>query len=262
MARPTASCPPCCPSSAAAARAPGWRHGRYEPKRGEFETHTRVEPRKYPELTLRPGAALKQEVDIFYKRFSKEVRRRCTLLLGAGTLPRTTGRLYLQRSTACSPSAPPPGGRGATVWIDYNLWMVPAYLREFRPDLVIGFFHHTYFPSADVFNVLPWRREIVGSLLQCDYGFPHPAPGRELRRGARRGVGQGARDEELRPTFRTYGCAVGLEEMTTAIGCMDGASASARASGGPRRPRGSPRWRSRKRRAPHESCATNSRASA
>ena len=64
----------------------------------------------------------------------------------------------------------------ATVWIhDYNLWMVPAFLREIRPDVTIAFFHHTYFPSADVFNVLPWRRDIVGSLLQCDYiGFHIP----------------------------------------------------------------------------------------
>src|SRR3546814_18725104 len=51
---------------------------------------------------------------------------------------------------------------GATVWLhDYNLWMVPAALRELRPDLKIAFFHHTYFPSEDVFNVVPWRREII-----------------------------------------------------------------------------------------------------
>jgi hypothetical protein len=37
-----------------------------------------------------------------------------------------------------------------------------------RKDLRIAFFHHTPFPAADVFNVLPWRREIVESLLACD----------------------------------------------------------------------------------------------
>ena len=65
---------------------------------------------------------------------------------------------------------------GAVVWVhDYNLWLVPGYLRKLRPDLRISFFHHTPFPSADMFNVLPWRREIVESLLACDVvGFHIP----------------------------------------------------------------------------------------
>ncbi|MBY8976800.1 glucosylglycerol-phosphate synthase [Rhodobacteraceae bacterium NNCM2] len=64
----------------------------------------------------------------------------------------------------------------AIVWIhDYNLWLVPGYLRQIRPDVRISFFHHTPFPSADMFNVLPWRREIVESLLACDVvGFHIP----------------------------------------------------------------------------------------
>jgi glucosylglycerol-phosphate synthase len=65
---------------------------------------------------------------------------------------------------------------GAAVWIhDYNLWLVPGYLRQLRPDVRISFFHHTPFPSSDMFNVLPWRKEIVDSLLACDVvGFHIP----------------------------------------------------------------------------------------
>lgn len=65
---------------------------------------------------------------------------------------------------------------GAVVWVhDYNLWLVPAYLRRLRPDVKISFFHHTPFPSADIFNVLPWRKEILESLLACDVvGFHIP----------------------------------------------------------------------------------------
>ena len=67
-------------------------------------------------------------------------------------------------------------GPGALVWVhDYNLWLVPGYLRKIRPDVRIAFFHHTPFPAADMFNVLPWRREIVESLLACDdIGFHIP----------------------------------------------------------------------------------------
>ncbi|MCA0045094.1 glucosylglycerol-phosphate synthase [Celeribacter litoreus] len=65
---------------------------------------------------------------------------------------------------------------GAVVWVhDYNLWLVPGYLRTLRPDLKISFFHHTPFPNADIFNVLPWRKEILESLLACDVvGFHIP----------------------------------------------------------------------------------------
>ncbi|QFT57340.1 Glucosylglycerol-phosphate synthase [Sulfitobacter sp. THAF37] len=67
-------------------------------------------------------------------------------------------------------------GHGARVWVhDYNLWLVPGYLRQLRSDVTISFFHHTPFPAADMFNVLPWRREIVDSLLKCDIiGFHIP----------------------------------------------------------------------------------------
>ncbi|MDG4647777.1 glucosylglycerol-phosphate synthase [Roseibacterium sp. SDUM158017] len=66
--------------------------------------------------------------------------------------------------------------KGALVWVhDYNLWLVPGYLRKLRPDVRIAFFHHTPFPAADMFNVLPWRKEIVESLLACDdVGFHIP----------------------------------------------------------------------------------------
>ena len=64
----------------------------------------------------------------------------------------------------------------AVIWVhDYNLWLVPGYLRQLKPDATICFFHHTPFPGPDMFNVLPWRREIVDSLLACDsVGFHVP----------------------------------------------------------------------------------------
>ena len=65
---------------------------------------------------------------------------------------------------------------GAVVWVhDYNLWLLPGYLRALRPDVRIAFFHHTPFPAPNIFNILPWRDEIVESLLACDLiGFHIP----------------------------------------------------------------------------------------
>jgi glucosylglycerol-phosphate synthase len=64
----------------------------------------------------------------------------------------------------------------ALIWIhDYNLWLAPYYIRQKLPKAQIIFFHHTPFPCADVFNVLPWRNEIIDSLLCCDVcGFHIP----------------------------------------------------------------------------------------
>ncbi|MFG1360090.1 glucosylglycerol-phosphate synthase [Xanthobacter pseudotagetidis] len=64
----------------------------------------------------------------------------------------------------------------AVVWVhDYNLWLVPRYVKQFRPDVKVAFFHHTPFPEPSMFNILPWRAEIIESLLACDLvGFHVP----------------------------------------------------------------------------------------
>ena len=74
----------------------------------------------------------------------------------------------------------------ATIWVhDYNLWLVPFFLRKERPDLKITFFHHTPFPGNDVFAILPWRRQIIESLLCCDsVGFHIPRYAENFARAA------------------------------------------------------------------------------
>ncbi|MEG9227095.1 alpha,alpha-trehalose-phosphate synthase (UDP-forming) [Aeromicrobium sp. Sec7.5] len=58
---------------------------------------------------------------------------------------------------------------GAIVWVqDYQLQLVPAMLRELRPDVKIGFFLHIPFPPTELFQQLPWRREILEGLLGAD----------------------------------------------------------------------------------------------
>ena len=56
------------------------------------------------------------------------------------------------------------------VWVhDFQLMLVPAMLREQRPDLAIGFFLHTPFPSSEIYRLLPPREEVLRGLLGCDY---------------------------------------------------------------------------------------------
>ncbi len=58
---------------------------------------------------------------------------------------------------------------GAPVWVhDYQLQLVPALLRETRPDLRIGFFLHVPFPSPEEFETLPWNENVLDGLLGAD----------------------------------------------------------------------------------------------
>ena len=192
-----------------------------DPRFGEFETHTEVDTQKYPRLVAARVPLTKQDVDIFYKRFSKEAFwPTLHTFWERATFREEDWQVFLKVNRQFAQCTATEAAEGATVWIhDYNLWMVPAFLREMRPDLTIAFFHHTYFPSADVFNVLPWRRDIIGSLLQCDYvGFHIPRQSENFV-----DVVRGVTPFEVKqrvgcaPRFLTYGCAVGLDEMTTEI---------------------------------------------
>lgn len=81
--------------------------------------------------------------------------------------------------------------RGATVWVqDYQLQLVPAMLREMRPDLTIGFFLHIPFPPVELFMQMPWRTEIVEGLLGADLvGFHMPGGAQNFLFLSRRLIG-------------------------------------------------------------------------
>lgn len=56
-----------------------------------------------------------------------------------------------------------------TIWIhDYQLLLVPAFVREQLPEASIGFFQHIPFPSYEVFRLLPWRKELLEGVLGAD----------------------------------------------------------------------------------------------
>ena len=186
-----------------------------------FDSHTTVDAERYPKLTAARVKLSKEEVDIFYKRFSKEAFwPTLHTFWERAVFNEDDWQVFLKVNRTFAERTALEAAEGAIVWLhDYNLWMVPAYLRELRPDLRIAFFHHTYFPSADVFNVLPWRRQIVGSLLQCDYiGFHIPRQVENFVDVAR-GVFplKTLERQNCAPRFITYGCAVGLERMTTEL---------------------------------------------
>ncbi|MDE0545632.1 trehalose-6-phosphate synthase [Microbacterium sp. C7(2022)] len=77
---------------------------------------------------------------------------------------------------------------GATVWVqDYQLQLVPKMLRELRPDLTIGYFHHIPFPAYGLYSQLPWRKQVLEGLLGADViGFQRVADAGNFARAVRR----------------------------------------------------------------------------
>ncbi|MDO5664014.1 MAG: bifunctional alpha,alpha-trehalose-phosphate synthase (UDP-forming)/trehalose-phosphatase [Bacteroidia bacterium] len=55
------------------------------------------------------------------------------------------------------------------IWVqDYQLMLLPKKIRDSKPKVNIGYFHHIPFPSYELFRVLPEREEVLEGLLGAD----------------------------------------------------------------------------------------------
>ncbi|MCU1613083.1 MAG: Alpha,alpha-trehalose-phosphate synthase (UDP-forming) [Frankiales bacterium] len=101
---------------------------------------------------------------------------------------RTWWDTYVQVNRRFADRAAEVAAEGAIVWVhDYQLQLVPALLRQRRPDLTIGFFLHIPFPPYELFTQLPWRTAIIEGLLGADLvGFQRPTAAANFVQLARR----------------------------------------------------------------------------
>nr|WP_141014396.1 trehalose-6-phosphate synthase [Nocardioides sambongensis] len=135
---------------------------------------------------------------------------------------------------------------GATVWVhDYQLQLVPQMLRDLRPDLRIGFYLHIPFPPAELFQQLPWRRQILEGLLGADLiGFQLPGAAQNFVRLVRQRVGHKThRDRVHLPDGREVRAAAfpisidaaGFEELARSESVAERTAAIREALGNPRK---------------------------
>jgi trehalose 6-phosphate synthase len=101
---------------------------------------------------------------------------------------RTWWDAYVQVNKRFTERTAEVAAEGAIVWVhDYQLQLVPAMLRQRRPDLTIGFFLHIPFPPYELFTQLPWRSAVVEGLLGADLvGFQRPSAAANFVQLARR----------------------------------------------------------------------------
>jgi glucosylglycerol-phosphate synthase len=185
-----------------------------------------IDEEQYPNLVASRISLTKNEVEMFYKNFSKEAFWPILFsFIDKAKFNHAHWEHYCKINRIFAEKAATEADHNAIIWIhEYNLWMVPAYLRQLRPDVKIGFFHHTSFPPADIFNIIPWRREIMGSPLQCDYiGFHIPRYVENFVDVARSHTPvKVLAQENCAGRFLTYSCALGVDLMSTQIETASG----------------------------------------
>jgi trehalose 6-phosphate synthase len=143
-------------------------------------------------LVLHPVSLSGDEVRDYYEGFSN-----ATLwplyhdVVARPVFDRVWWNSYVKVNQRFAQASADVAAHGATVWIqDYQLQLVPAMLRELRPDLRIGFFLHIPFPPVELFMQMPWRAAIIRGLTGADLvGFHRPGGAQNFLWLARQLVG-------------------------------------------------------------------------
>jgi trehalose 6-phosphate synthase/phosphatase len=119
---------------------------------------------------LKPISLPPREVSEYYHGFSNE-----TLwpllhdLLGHCRFSRQSWSTYRQVNRKFAEAADAEVEPGDLIWVhDYQLLLVARYLEELGVKAKKAFFLHIPFPQWDLFMRLPWRTEIIHSLLSYD----------------------------------------------------------------------------------------------
>jgi trehalose 6-phosphate synthase len=159
-----------------------------------------LEPFEEDGISLVPVRLSSGEIERYYEGFSN-----ATLwplyhdVIASPVYKRSYWDAYVKVNQRFAQAAAEVAARGAVVWVqDYQLQLVPAMLRNLRPDLRIGFFCHIPFPPLELFQQLPWRRQIVEGLLGADLvGFQRPGAASNFQRLCRRFLGLRVQKQEI-----------------------------------------------------------------
>ena len=148
-----------------------------------------VEPFDFDGTRLIPVALSADEIEKYYEGFSNDtIWPLYHDVIAAPRYRRVWWDAYVRVNRRFAEAAADAVAEGGTVWVqDYQLQLVPKMLREMRPDLTIGYFHHIPFPAYGLYSQLPWRRLVLEGLLGADViGFQRVADAGNFARAVRR----------------------------------------------------------------------------
>ncbi|MHC2998855.1 trehalose-phosphate synthase [Microbacterium sp. HJ5] len=168
-----------------------------------------VEPFEFEGTHLVPVSLSADEIELYYEGMSNDTFWPLYHdVIAEPRYRRVWWDAYVKVNRRFAEAAASTAGPGATVWVqDYQLQLVPRLLREARPDLTIGYFHHIPFPAYGLYSQLPWRRQVLEGLLGADViGFQRVADAGNFARAVRR---------VLRYPTKASGIAVPNDDGTT-----------------------------------------------
>ncbi|GAB3602174.1 alpha,alpha-trehalose-phosphate synthase (UDP-forming) [Microbacterium aureliae] len=148
-----------------------------------------VEPFDFDGTHLVPVTLTAEEVENYYEGFSNDtIWPLYHDVIAAPRYRRVWWESYVRVNRRFAEAAAEAAAEGGTVWVqDYQLQLVPQMLRDLRPDLTIGYFHHIPFPAYGLYSQLPWRRQVLDGLLGADViGFQRVADAGNFARAVRR----------------------------------------------------------------------------
>jgi trehalose 6-phosphate synthase len=159
-----------------------------------------LEPFTVDGTELIPVMLSAEDVEKFYEGFAND-----TLwplyhdVISPPTFHRHWWEAFQRVNRRFAEAAAKAAARGATVWVhDYQLQLVPKMLRELRPDVRIGYFHHIPWPPLELFIQLPWRKQVVEGLLGADLiGFQRGGDAANFVRVVRRLTGLTTRGQVI-----------------------------------------------------------------
>ncbi|WP_029144424.1 alpha,alpha-trehalose-phosphate synthase (UDP-forming) [Microbacterium luticocti] len=135
---------------------------------GQAELH--LEEFDFEGTHLVPVTLSAEDVELYYEGFSNDtIWPLYHDVIAAPRYRREWWNAYVAVNSRFADAAAAAAAPGATVWVqDYQLQLVPKMVRELRPDVTIGYFHHIPFPAYGLFSQLPWRRQVLEGLLGAD----------------------------------------------------------------------------------------------
>ncbi|WP_156759395.1 alpha,alpha-trehalose-phosphate synthase (UDP-forming) [Microbacterium karelineae] len=148
-----------------------------------------VEPFEFDGNLLVPVSLTRADLRDYYEGFSNgTIWPLYHDVIAAPEFKRSWWDAYVRVNRRFAEAAAEHVADGGFVWVqDYQLQLVPQMVRELRPDVTIGYFHHIPFPAYALFAQLPWRRQVLDGLLGADVvGFQRVADAGNFQRSIRR----------------------------------------------------------------------------
>ncbi len=143
-------------------------HGAWVGWPGQADLH--LEPFEIGGIDLVPVPLSAQEVTEYYEGFSNDtIWPLYHDVIAPPQYHREWWEAYVSVNRRFAEAAVAAVADDGTVWVhDYQLQLVPQMIRELRPDVTIGYFHHIPFPAHGLYAQLPWRDQVLRGLLGAD----------------------------------------------------------------------------------------------